>query len=317
MTFFSILCALLLEQLKPLRADNPIYTMIKALARRIEAWCNAGEAQNGRLGWWVTILLVTLPTALIYWLCLKLNIFAALLWNITIVYLTLGFRHYSHYFTSIQLALHSGDEEAARNLLAEWTRIDTTGLDGSEIARLAVEKSLITTHRNVFGVFFWFLMPVGPACAVMYRVAEHLSRAWNEPQHMKNEAFGIYAARIFYIIDWIPARLTAIAFAVVGNFEDAIYAWRNFAHRWENESEGIILSSGAGALGVRLGSPEVNAVELPLDAALVDAAAIEPEIMPGELPNIRSLQSAVGLVWRALLLWMLLLLLLSMAIWLA
>ena len=317
MTFFSILCALLIEQLKPLRADNPIYMAIKALAMRIEAWCNAGEPQNGSLGWWVTIAILTIPTAVIYWICLQINFFAALLWNITIVYLTLGFRHYSHYFTSIQLALHSGDEATARSLLAEWTRTDTTGLDVSEIARLAVEKSLITTHRSVFGVFFWFLMPVGPACAVMYRVAEHLSRAWNEPDHMKNEAFGQYAARIFYLIDWIPARLTAIAFAVVGNFEDAIYAWRNFAHRWKNESEGIILAAGGGALGVKLGSPEENAVELPMDASIVDSVDIEPEVMPGEPATIRSLQSAVGLVWRALLLWMLLLLLLSMAVWLA
>ena len=318
MTFFSILCALLIEQLKPLRADNPIYMTVKALAMRVETWCNAGEARNGQLGWWLTVLMLTLPTGLIYWICLyKLNIFFALAWNITIVYLTLGFRHYSHYFTSIQLALHSGDEVTARALLAEWTKTDTTGLEVSEIARIAVEKSLITTHRNVFGVFFWFLMPVGPACAVMYRVAEHLSRAWNEPQHMKNEAFGLYAARIFYLIDWIPARLTAIAFAVVGNFEDAIYAWRNFAQRWKNESEGIILAAGGGALGVRMGSPEENAVELPIDAAIVDAVASEPEIMPGEPATVRSLQSAVGLVWRALLLWMLLLLLLSTAVWLA
>ena len=48
-------------------------------------------------------------------------------------------------------------------------------------------------------------------------------------------------------IDWIPARLTASAFAVVGNFEDAIYAWRNFANRWEDEAAGIILAAGGGA----------------------------------------------------------------------
>ena len=316
MTFFSILCALLIEQLKPLRADNPIYAAIKAFAFKIEAWCNAGEPQNGRLGWWIVILSLTIPTALIYYLCLQINWFAALLWNITIVYLTLGFRHYSHYFSAIQLALHSGDEETARSLLAEWTKSDTTGMDVSEIARIAVEKSLITSHRSVFGVFFWFLMPVGPACAVMYRVAEHLSRAWTEAPHLKNEVFGNYATKIFYLIDWIPVRLTAIAFAVVGNFEDAIYAWRNFAARWENESTGIILAAGGGALGVRLGTPEENATELPSDAAIVNAVDDEPEVMPGEAATVRSLQSAVGLIWRALLLWMLLLVLLSTAVWL-
>ena len=317
MTFLSILCALLIEQLKPLRADNPMYASVKQLAARMEASFNAGEAQHGRMAWFAMMLALMLPVALVYWVCMKVSPFAALAWNILIVYLTLGFRHYSHYFTSIQLALNNGDEAAARTLLAEWTKQDTRSMDASEVARVSVEKALVTTHRNVFGVFFWFLMPVGPACAVMYRVAEYLSRAWNEPEHMRNEAFGQFAAKAFYWIDWIPARLTAVAFAVVGNFEDAVYAWRNFAHRWKDEAIGIILSAGGGAMGLRLGSPAEYAADLPsADASTVDTSGFEPEAPPGEEATARALQSTVGLVWRALLLWMLLLLLLSFAVWL-
>ena len=319
MTFLSILCALLIEQLKPLRADNMIYAEIKSFAMRMESWFNAGDASHGRLGWILMMAALMVPTALIYWVLLHFGlVFAAFAWNVLIVYLTLGFRHYSHYFTSIQIALNAGDEAAARTLLAEWTRIDTAGMDTTEIARLAVEKSLVTTHRNVFGVFFWFLMPLGPACAVMYRVAEYLARAWNEPDHMRGEAFGQFAARAFYWIDWLPVRLTAVAFAVVGNFEDAIYAWRNFAHRWADEAKGIILTAGGGAMGVRLGTPYENAsgLVLPPDAATVDSSEIEAEVLPGEQPTVRALQSTVGLVWRALLLWMMLLLLLSGAVWL-
>ena len=318
MTFLSILCALLIEQLKPLRADNLIYAEIKAFAMRMENWFNAGDASNGRMGWLLLMGSLMIPTALIYWTFLKLGwIFAAFGWNVLIVYLTLGFRHYSHYFTSIQLALSAGDDATARRLLAEWTRLDTVGMETTEVARIAVEKSLVTTHRNVFGVFFWFLMPLGPAGAVMYRVSEYLARAWNEPEHMKNEAFGQFAARAFYWIDWLPVRLTAVAFAVVGNFEDAIYAWRNFAHRWSDEARGIILAAGGGAMGVRLGTPNENASRvLPPDAAIVDSTDSEAEVMPGEEPNARALQSTVGLVWRALLLWMMLLLLLSGAVFL-
>jgi adenosylcobinamide-phosphate synthase len=316
MTFFSILCALLLEQMKPLRADNQVYAEIKRLAMRIESWFNAGHVSHGRLGWFLMMASLMLPTALVYGVLLHYNwVFAAFAWNVLIVYMTLGFRHYSHYFTSIQFALNAGDDASARTLLAEWTRVDTVGMDATEIARLAVEKALVTTHRNVFGVFFWFLLPLGPACAVMYRVSEYLARAWNEPDHMRNEAFGQFAARAFYWIDWMPVRLTAIAFAVVGNFEDAIYAWRNFANRWADESKGIILAAGGGAMGVRLGTPNENAAHiLPLDAATVDLSDTEGDVLPGEEPNVRALQSTVGLVWRALLLWMLLLLLLSSAV---
>jgi adenosylcobinamide-phosphate synthase len=319
MTFFSILCALIIEQLKPLRADNQVYGGIKRLAMRIEASFNAGEARNGRMGWFLMMLVLVVPVALVYWVLQYYFglVFLAFAWNVAIVYLTLGFRHYSHYFTSIQLALNSGDEATARTLLAEWAGIDTVGMDAGEIARIAVEKSLITTHRSVFGVFFWFLMPAGAACAVLYRVSEYLARAWNEPEHMRNEAFGQFAAKAFYWIDWVPVRLTAIAFAVVGNFEDAIYAWRNFANRWADESRGIILAAGGGAMGVRLGTPNENAPQLlPVDAAMVDLSDADTDVLPGEEPSLRALQSTVGLVWRALILWMILLLLLSSMVWL-
>ena len=318
MTFISIFLALLFEQLKPLRAANPVYSAIKNYAVRVETWFNAGHAEHGRLGWLVVIASLTIPVMLVYWLCMRVSPFLALAWNILILYLTLGFRHYSHYFTAIQYALNTGDTETARQLLAQWLRQDTSGMDAPELARLAVEKALVTTHRHVFGVFFWFLMPFGPAGAVLYRVAEYLARAWSEPEHMKTEAFGRFALQVYYWIDWVPARLTAAAFAIVGNFEDAVYAWRNFASRWQSETTGIILSAGGGAMGVRLGTPYENATSLLLtvDEETLAASGAESETLPGEEPTIRALQSTVGLVWRALLLWMLLLMLLSVAVWL-
>ncbi|PWF46009.1 CobD/CbiB family protein [Massilia glaciei] len=318
MTFLSILCALLLEQLKPLRADNVIYAGIKNLAVRMEGWFNAGESSHGRTGWLLMMAALMVPAILVHWLFEHYGlILLSFAWNVLIVYLTLGFRHYSHYFTSIQIALNAGDEAGARALLREWTKIDTVGMESGEIIRIAVEKALVTTHRSVFGVFFWFLMPIGPAGAILYRVSEYLGRAWNEPEHMRNEAFGRFAARAFYWIDWLPVRLTAVAFAVVGNFEDAIYAWRNFANRWSDEAKGIILAAGGGAMGVRLGSPAETAPRMSLaDAATVDSGDTDPDVQPGEEPSMRALQSTVGLVWRALLLWMLLLLLLSSAVWL-
>src|ERR1035437_5181718 len=174
MTFFSIICALLIEQLKPLRADNPVYSGVRLLATRIEGWFNTGDAHHGRLGWGVMMAALMAPTALVYWLCTQINFSAALVWNILIVYLTLGFRHYSHYFSAIQLALNAGDDASARTLLAEWTKQDTSAMEVSEIARIAVEKALVTTHRNVRN-----LADLHWACAVMYRVAEYLARAWN------------------------------------------------------------------------------------------------------------------------------------------
>jgi adenosylcobinamide-phosphate synthase len=322
MTFFSILFALLIEQLKPLRADNPVYAGVRALAATLEVSFNAGQVQHGRLAWFLMIAAFAIPVALLYWLCIQMGVLAVLILNVVVVYLTLGFRHYSHFFTSIQQAVNSGDEASARSLLAEWTRLDTAGMDISEVSRIAVETALVTTHRNVFGVFFWLLTPLGPIGAVIYRVAEYLSRIWMEPQTAEREAFGQFSVKTFYWIDWIPVRLTAAAFAIVGNFEDAIYAWRNFASRWNNEALGILLATGGGAMGVRLGTPlenagQMNDISNAANATEMDEGlSSEPEQPVGEEASGRTLNSTVGLVWRALLLWMLLVLLLSIASWL-
>lgn len=317
MTFLSILFALLIEQLRPLRANNPGYLAVKHLSARMENWFNAGQAHHGRLAWLATILVLAFPTLLLYWLCLSITPLLAFALNVLVLYLTLGFRHYSHYFTTIQAALSRGDDITARSMLAEWTRRDTSTLDTQQISRLAVETALITTHRNVFGVFFWFLLPIGPAGAVLYRISEYLARAWSEPDELRTEEFGRFAVKAFYVIDWIPARLTATAFAIVGNFEDAIYAWRNFAPRWGKRTAGVILAAGGGAMGVRLGEPADIAIQQPLtsETGLVEGMAVEAESLPGEEASPRALQSAVGLVWRALLLWMFVLLLLSTAKW--
>ena len=317
MAFLSILCALLIEQFRPMRASHPVYAAIRSLAAWVESGFNAGQARNGRFGWFLMVAMLAVPAYVIHLIAASINPLVELAWNVLMAYFTIGFRHYSYHFSAIQMALLSGDEVKARTLLAEWTGLDTVGMEVSEVTRIAIEKALVTSHHSVFGVFLWFLLPIGPAGAVLYRTAEYLARAWNEPGRMGGEAFGQFANKVFYWIDWVPTRLTAVAFAVVGNFEDAVYAWRNFADRWENEAVGIILSAGSGALGVRLGNPAEKAVSIPqVDMATGDLAGGEPEGMPGEEPTLRSLQSTVGLLWRATLLWLLLILLLSVAVWL-
>jgi adenosylcobinamide-phosphate synthase len=66
---------------------------------------------------------------------------------------------------------------------------------------------------------------------------------------------------------------------------------------------GIILASGAGALGVRLGMPVVESGEV----------ADRAELGTGDEADVDFMQSAVGLVWRAIVLWVVLLLLLGLA----
>ncbi len=228
------------------------------------------------------------------------------------LYLFFGFRQFSHSFTEVHEAIQNHDLSGARQALQHWVgdELDASHLSESEIIAIALEKAIIGAHRHVFGVFFWFLMPIGPAGVVLYRLADKASQRWEQFGFNLSEA----AKHFFFILDWVPVRLSAISFAIVGNFEDAIYAWRNLTSKWADPLSAVLLASGSGALGVRLGEPMREPTS---DEALARAEAGEPPIYEiGYEPSERSMRSAIGLVWRALIVCMVVLAMLTIALWL-
>lgn len=301
MSLLSLIAVLLIEQVRPLNAQRWVFGPLAHVAAWIESRFNAGEERHGVFAWCVVTLLMALAAAGVFWLLASINVVLGWAWNVAVLYLTMGFRQVSHYFTDIHLALRMGEIERARTLLAEWRGRGAARLSSSEVARLAIEEGLVAAHRNVFAVLFWFVVLPGPSGAILYRVAEQLRRVWRD-----DEPFGRFAARAFFALDWLPQRITATCFAIVGDFEDAVYCWRTQAAQWANQGMGIILASGAGALGVRLGMPL---------AADGDEPAERPDLGLGEEADVDFMQSTVGLVWRALVLWLLALLLLGIASW--
>src|SRR5256885_3956151 len=261
MSFFAVLFALLIEQLKPLPRTNPVHDSLTQWMRWTSRNFDAGRPHHAWVVWGVTVIAPSLLVWLAYLLVVRFNLLLGLAWDVVVLYLTLGFRQFSHHFTDILDALQRGDELEARRLLSEWRHLDASELPRTELLRHVIEHSLLAAHRHVFGVFFWFVVMssigLGPAGAVLYRMAEFASRYWayksrtvGEPT---NERLMALSRRLFGIIDFLPARLTAFGFAVVGNFEEAVNCWRRDAGLWKHRNEGIILAAAAGALGIQLG----------------------------------------------------------------
>jgi adenosylcobinamide-phosphate synthase len=122
---------------------------------------------------------------------------------------------------------------------------------------------------------------------------------------------------MFALIDHVPARLTAFGFAVAGNFEEAIGSWRRDAGLWQHPNEGIILAAAAGAVGVQLGghaAPGVTPDRSKTFSAGGESDMAQAQGSTAGLPaQPAHLQTVVGLVWRSVLVWMVLLALLSLA----
>ena len=326
MSFFAVLLALVLEQFRPLPRDNRIHHALVAWVRWTGRNFDAGAPQHAWVVWGVSVLAPALLVGLLYLLVLRFSLLLALAFDVVVLWLTLGFRQFSHYYTDIREALERGDELTARRLLAQWLNLDASELPRTELLRHVIEHALLAAHRHVFGVFFCFVLVstvgLGPLGAVLYRMAEFSARYWSYPsKHLgvpANQGLLAVSQRMLALIDHVPARLTAFGFAVVGNFEEAIHAWRRDAGLWKHPNEGVILASAAGAVGVQLGGrtaapggPERSRGFD--DPAASDDAVADGSTAEGDPPQLGHLRSVVGLVWRSVVLWLLLLALLTLA----
>lgn len=303
MSLLSLIAVFLLEQLQPLDYRRIVAEPLGAWADFIESRFNAGEYRHGVLAWCIAVLLPVVLVAIVYGLLYSLNPLFGWALNVGVLYLTMGFRQFSHHYTEIQLALRLGDLERARTLLAEWQGISTYGLGSEDIARLSIEGALAASHRHVFAVVLWFVLLPGPCGALLYRLSAIVRDRWNTENAARQTDFSSFSRLVFGMIDWLPSRTTASAFAIVGDFEDAVYCWRTQPAQWPDRDLGIVLAAGAGALGVQLGRPVVDGVEV----------SDRAELGLGDPADVDFMQSAVGLVWRATVLWMLLLFLLGLA----
>jgi adenosylcobinamide-phosphate synthase len=292
----AVIAALLLEQWRPLGERKTYFAALAAWAGWLERSFNAGESRHGLIAWLVAVVPPVAAALALYALLAWMSPLLALAFNVVALYFTLGFRQFSHYFTDLQLAVRAGDLDRARELIAAWRGEPAQHLSREEVIRLAIEEALIASHRHVFGVLFWFVLLPGPSGAILYRLALYLRRRW-QPLG----AFGESASRAGRLLEWPAVRLTAAAFAIVGDFEDAIYCWRTQAAAWPEPDAGVVLAAGAGALGVRLGMP----------LAATDGVDVRPELGVGETADAPFLDSVVGLVWRALVVWVFVLVLLA------
>ncbi len=342
MSFFAVLFALIIEQARPLARGNWIHASLRSWARGARRSVDAGKTHHGWLAWTAAVIVPTALSMAVYLLLWELSSILAFVWNVAILYVTLGFRQFSHHFTNIRDALDDGDEVTARDLLARWRQVESSELPRSEIVRHVVEYSVLAAHRHVFGVLAWFsvlaAVGLGPAGAVFYRMAEFVARYWVYKSRLPGEgaspALQRAAALAWGVVDFIPARLTSLGFAVVGSFEDAIDAWRNLSHRPRPDSplapafhnDGVIIAATSGAVNVQLGGMALRprqAAEFREDGAssaiglddngTAAFASTGTESLPGRQPDVAHLRSIVGLVWRSVVLWMVLLALLTLA----
>lgn len=287
MTLFSILAALIWDYLQPLRDPSPPSRMLDRYVGWLLTHVNAGMERHGLLAWSAGALAPALLAGLAGALLGQLLGLLEWAWNVVVLYFCLGFRQFGFAVADVARPLRQGDVARAQAKLMTWRPGAAQSMNANEVARSGIEQALLLALTRLFGVLFWFAV-LGVFGALFYRLSGMCRDRWQaEP------SFCAFPRRLAYYLDWLPARLAAFSFAIVGNFEDAMYCWRNQAGAWGERNEGVLLAAAAGALGVKLGGP----ITLPAGELL------RPELGCGDIADADYLDGATSLIWRAVILW--------------
>ncbi len=255
------------------------------LAEALEKRLNRRRLPAGLLGW----ALAVLP---LVGLALWLRGFAPFAVDVALLYFALGARSLAEHAEAVARPLREGRLDEARQRVSWMVSRDTTALDESGVAKAGMESVLENGNDAIFGALFWFALLGGPG-ALLFRLANTLDAMWGYRTERFN-LFGRPAARIDDALNWLPARLTALTYALLGRTGNALACWRAQAPGWESPNAGPVMAAGAGSLGVQLGGA----------AIYHGREESRPPLGSGPAPVAADLGRAIALIRHSLWVWL-------------
>jgi adenosylcobinamide-phosphate synthase len=262
-------------------------------AERIEQRFNSagrGWRSHGVTAWFIAVVPLTLLITFFSWLP-----YIGWLVEVAALYCALGLRSLGEHVEPVAQALRGDDLEEARRRVGYLVSRQTSELDATEVARAATESVLENGSDAVFAAIFWFAI-LGAPGVVLYRLSNTLDAMWGY-RNERFERFGWAAAKIDDLLNYIPARLVALTYAVLGKTRLALRCWRTQAPKWDSPNAGPVMAAGAGALGVELGGAAIYHGELHQ----------RPQLGEGVPADANSIDRGWQLVQRGVWLWLLIL----------
>ncbi|SDX00771.1 adenosylcobinamide-phosphate synthase CbiB [Marinobacter mobilis] len=271
-------------------------TLAGVVERRLNQPTGSGIARGGLALLLVTALPMTVALML-QWLLPEpwLTLAGAL-----VLWLAMSLRGLAEHGEAVAEPLAVGALERAREQVGRIVSRQASALDDAGVAAAASESMLENGADAVFASLFWFLLAGIPG-VVLHRLVNTLDAMWGY-RNDRFLSFGRTAARLDDLMNWVPARLTALTYALLGNTTTAWRCWRSQAPGWDSPNAGPVMAAGAGALGVTLGGP----------APYAGTVKVRPILGQGPKPDATTVRRAIDLVTQGVWLWLLVLVLTSL-----
>ena len=296
----AILFAVALDRFIPDRHGFKPFAWYLDWAESIEQRFNGGSRLHGIAAVLLALIPIVLGVMLARYLLGEISGVVRFAFDVAVLYLCLDIYRLGSGARAVAEMLEAGDVREADSQLKDLAGKGATDLSEVGIAHAAVEAVLKQTNSLIISPLFWFIL-LGPAGAVLQRLACILDKLWGH-RYERFVEFGWAAARLDDVLQWVPARITALSYAIMGSFEEALHCWRRQMGIWSDINSGPLLASGFGAM-------HMQNCESTDDVADYDATIGGLSVVP----DAGHIRGVIALVWRVLLFWLAIGLLMTVA----
>jgi len=279
------------------------------MAHFLEKWLNPKPRHQHKIqifiGTLATLFLLATFIAILLYLLFYIepDILVLAFISVVILYFCIAYQSLVEHVKRISQALINNDIDAARKAVGMIVSRDTQALTEQEITSAAIESALENTNDAVFAPLFWFAIAGLPG-VIVFRIINTLDAMWGYRTERYNY-FGRFAAKLDDLLNFIPARLSALTFAIVGDTASALKCWKTQASVWKSPNAGVVMATGSGALNFRLGGAATYHNEI----------EERPILGAGEKPQAKDIARTLDLIRHSLFLWVLIALLSNAAIY--
>jgi len=217
------------------------------------------KSKKKRNGFFLVVIVPVVAFAisfLIIFYTFKLNLILGNIVSAVLLYFMICNRSMIVHIKRIISGIKEGNIEKSRKEAGRVVGRSTVSLGYSELIRAAVESIAENTSDGLIGPLFFYLIG-GVPLAVLYRAVNTLDSMVGY-KNKKYIDFGCFSAKFDDVLNFIPARLTALisgflSFLVGGSIRETFLVIKKFSSMHESPNSGYPEASFAGALGLRFG----------------------------------------------------------------
>ena len=196
----------------------------------------------GNKPWWILIILIALPAAVLGMLLVVLHPVAygllALPIHLLVVIYSLGRGDLLGGLGPFRDAWRRGDLQAAAHVTERDLGVSADS--GEQLLDKVQGHLLWQAYQSFFAVIFWYFL-LGPVVVLSYRLLALAA------EHSQNPALVERAEQLRHAFDWLPVRLLAASFALVGNFAAVSRVMLHELLSWDISAAQLINKAGCAA----------------------------------------------------------------------